>query len=433
MGADESGTAYGVYSAGTLTGRFGGTIVADGLGNSCAIAAVGALNIAVTGTLFSGYYEDTSELAALLADSFTNRRALTDAAAGRYAITGGAASSVTLTGNAAVFGGISLTEVGSSLTLSGNASVYGDITVAEDLNLTISLTGTSFNHSFITTDSTADFSSITVNVSSAAVGTYQLINSADLTVNSITLTGGFAAQSLNAGQSIELDNRIYALTSSGSTLRLTVSKVPGSDPVPETGTLTVPDVPRISVENGVALFTWKAAEGTREALGYRLVIDGSYYFTAETSYTLALANGTYTVAVQALDDKGAWGAWTSSRTLVVGDTENPLLAGLPYAAVDGATVTVEWGAGSDNSGVEGYLLRIDDKEYTVYDTVYSLKCGAGTHSFSVRAFDAAGNQSSWSEAQTFKVADTTSPEFDSLPRVSIADGIVTISWNAASG
>lgn len=431
-GAEGSGIARGVYSAGTLTGRFGGSIVADGTGDSCAIGAVGALNIAVTGTLFSGSYEDTAELTALLADSFTNRRALMTAADGRYAITGGTGSTVTLTGNAAVFGGISLAGTGSTLTLSGNASVYGDITAAEDLNLTISLTGTSFNHSFITTDSTANFPSITVNVSDAAVGTYQLINSADLTVNSITITGDFADQTLDVNQSLVLDDRIYSLTSSGSTLRLNISKVPGSDPEPEVGTLTVPDVPRISVENNVAVFSWKAAEGTREALGYRLVVDGNYYFTAETSYMLALADGTYTVAVQALDEKGAWGAWTSSRTLVVGDTENPLLAGLPYAGVNGSTVNFEWGAGTDNSGVEGYLLRIDGKEYTVYDTVYSLKCGAGVHAYSVRAFDAAGNLSSWCEEQTFEVADTTAPEFGSLPRVTIADGTVTIRWNAAS-
>ncbi len=432
VGADDSGTACGVYSAGTLTGAFGGTIVADGLGDSFAIAGVGAVTVTVTGTLFSGYYEDTSELAALLSDSFTNRLALTDAASGRDAISGGAGSSVSLTGSAAVFGGISLEGAGSSLTLSGNASLYGDITAADDLNLTISLTGTSFNHSFITCDSTEGLPSITVNVSNAAVGTYQLINSTDLTVNSITLTGNFSSQSLSAGQSVELNNRIYSLTSSGSTLRLNISKVPGSDPTPEVGVLTVPDVPRISVENNVAVFTWKAAEGTREVLGYRLVVDGNYYFSSETSYTLALADGTYTVAVQALDDKGAWGAWTSSRILVVGDTENPLLAGLPYASVDGAVATVEWGAGSDNSGVEGYLLRIDGKEYTVYDTTYSLTCGAGTHTYSVRAFDAAGNLSTWSEAQTFEVADTTAPKFGSLPQVSIADGIVTISWKAAT-
>ena len=431
-GAEGSGIARGVYSAGTLTGRFGGSIVANGLGDSCAIGAVGALNIAVTGTLFSGYYADASKLAALLADSFTNRRALTAAADGRYAITGGTGSTVTLTGNAAVFGGISLAGTGSSLTLSGNASVYGDIASAEDLNLTISLAGTSFNHCFITTDSTENFPSITVNVSDAAIGTYQLVNSPELTLRSISVSGGFGTRTLEAGTGFEWDGRIYSLTGSGETLRLNITKVPGGDPTPGPGPLVISDVPRIAVENGVAIFTWKAAEGTREALGYRLVVDGNYYFSAQTNYTLALAAGTYTVAVQALDDKGAWGAWTSSRILIVGDTENPLLSGLPYAGVSGSTVNLEWGAGTDNSGVEGYLLRIDGKVYKVYDTVYSLKCGAGVHTYSVRAFDAAGNLSSWSEEQTFEVADTTAPEFGSRPRVAIAGGTVTIRWNAAS-
>ena len=431
-GAEGSGIARGVYSAGTLTGRFGGSIVADGTGDSCAIGAVGALNIAVTGTLFSGYYEDTAKLTELLADSFTNRRALMAAADGRYAITGGTGSAVTLTGNAAVFGGISLAGTGSSLTLSGNASVYGDIASAEDLNLTISLTGTSFNHSFITTDSTENFPSITVDVSDAAIGTYQLVNSSELTLTSISVSGGFGTRSLEAGSGFEWDGRIYSLSGSGETLRLNITKVPGSDPTPGPGPLVISDVPRIAVENGVAVFSWKAAEGTREALGYRLVVDGNYYFSAQTNYTLALADGTYTVAVQALDDKGAWGAWTSSRILVVGDTENPLLSGLPYAGVSGSTVNFEWGAGTDNSGVEGYLLRIDGKEYTVYETVYSLKCGAGVHTYSVRAFDAAGNLSNWCEEQTFEVADTTAPEFGSLPRVTIAGGTVTIRWDAAS-
>ena len=429
--SDGIDSAYGVFSAGTLSGSFAGTVIANGAEDAGAFYGAGVTAITVTGNVFAGYYADVSALEGLLDDSFINRRELAVAATGSAVTAGGAGSSITISGDASVFGGINLTGDKSSLTLSGDASVYGRISSVYALNFTISLAGTSFNHTFLTTDSTANFSdTITVDVSSAAVGTYQLINSADLTVDSITLSGGFDKKALAAGNSFQADDRIYFLSRNDDTLRLTIAKTPGSEPDPDEGPLTVPAQPTASVENGVAVFDWKAAVGIGEAIGYRLRVDDTYYFTPETSYTLALAEGAHSIAVQVLDSDGAWGGWTTARSLVVGDTEAPVLTGLPYATINGAAVKVEWGAGRDNSFVEGYILRIDDTEYTVRGTSCTLNSVAGTHTFAVRAFDAAGNFSNWSETQAFEIADQTAPEFTSGPRIFVRDGQITINWAA---
>jgi len=86
-------------------------------------------------------------------------------------------------------------------------------------------------------------------------------------------------------------------------------------------------------------------------------------------------------------------------------------ASLGAAALDSATIRVTWTASTDNVGVVGYkVLRDGEQVTTLYsaDTAYddSGLDADTTYSYQVRAFDAAGNNSPWSNITS---ASTPSP------------------------
>ena len=116
---------------------------------------------------------------------------------------------------------------------------------------------------------------------------------------------------------------------------------------------------------------------------------------------------------------------------MVGDTEAPVLSFDPSSSVNGSEVTISWMPGTDNIGVEGYLLKIGDREYSVNGTSFTVALGAGEYSYTLRAFDACGNLSEPTTPQSFRIADVESPVFADLPNVSIYGRSFTISWKPA--
>lgn len=190
--------------------------------------------------------------------------------------------------------------------------------------------------------------------------------------------------------------------------------------------------PSVSVRNGVATISWEPATGEGSVYGYSIRVNEKTYFSSSEHYSVALAYGNYTCSVQAIErDGGRRSKWSEEKVFMVGDTEAPVLSFDPSSSVNGSEVTISWMPGTDNIGVEGYLLKIGDREYSVNGTSFTVALGAGEYSYTLRAFDACGNLSEPTTPQSFRIADVESPVFADLPNVSIYGRSFTISWKPA--
>jgi chitinase len=98
---------------------------------------------------------------------------------------------------------------------------------------------------------------------------------------------------------------------------------------------------------------------------------------------------------------------------------------------------LSWGASTDDVGVTGYEISIDGgAAIDVGDVLSSDRTGlteGQSYSFRVRAYDAAGNRSAYSDALAGGTADVTAP---SVPAMAAATGVtdtgITFNWTAAT-
>ncbi|MER8187330.1 glycosyl hydrolase family 18 protein [Kitasatospora sp. NPDC094015] len=122
------------------------------------------------------------------------------------------------------------------------------------------------------------------------------------------------------------------------------------------------------------------------------------------------------------------------------DTTAPSVPGNLQGALSGANgAALSWSASTDNVGVSGYdVLDGATKAATVTGTSANLAgLSAGTHSFTVVAFDAAGNRSAAAGPVRVTVptppVDTQPPTAPGTPGVTgTSAGSVSLSWAAAT-
>ena len=133
-----------------------------------------------------------------------------------------------------------------------------------------------------------------------------------------------------------------------------------------------------------------------------LAVGSSYQFTNGVSAALSIVNNTLQLVVSGKEGGGGGGDDD--------DTTSPVLNGLPGANTSRNNVIVSWNPASDDTGVAGYYFRygtssaLSGNGITVSDTSYLLEnMSNGTYYYQICAFDAAGNMSDWSAAQTFTV------------------------------
>ena len=100
------------------------------------------------------------------------------------------------------------------------------------------------------------------------------------------------------------------------------------------------------------------------------------------------------------------------------DTQPPTAPTNLTASVSGTQINLSWTASTDNVGVTGYLVeRCQGANCTSFTQIatpttssYSdTGLGAGSYSYRVRATDAAGNLSAYSNVATGVIPDTTPP------------------------
>ncbi len=187
---------------------------------------------------------------------------------------------------------------------------------------------------------------------------------------------------------------------------------------------------------------WTAATDNYGVTGYRVYRDGTAVAdlpATATSWTDTSVAGstTYEYTLDAVDAAGNRSTATPpvAVTTLGPDTTPPTVPGGLSAAPAPAAVTLAWSPATDNVGVTGYdVLRDGVVVATVTDTTYadSAVPANESHTWTVRAFDAASNDSAESNMVT-AVRDTLTPSAPPNLRVtSVVPGAVTLAWDAAT-
>ncbi len=220
--------------------------------------------------------------------------------------------------------------------------------------------------------------------------------------------------------------------------------------------LNVPDAPTLGSVTGTGpvLLSWTpgVSDGGSPVTGYsvyRGTVSGGETLLAtlgsQTGYSDgSVAYGTtyyYQVtAVNAVGESALSGEL--SVTADAPDTTAPSKPGTPKALVVGTSqVALNWTASTDNTLVTGYLVYRDGAPVATVTKTYFLDsglAGASTHTYTVRALDAAGNQSLLSSSLRTKTASPSTSSTGTLAGVVYNGagkllGGVTISLRLSNG
>jgi len=192
--------------------------------------------------------------------------------------------------------------------------------------------------------------------------------------------------------------------------------------------------------------SWSASTDNIGVAGYRVYRDGALAATPTGTLVslTGLAPGTlYSFTVSALDAAGnasAQSAALSAKTPPPVDTLPPSVpSGLAASAITAVSLTLSWNASSDDTGVAGYrvyrdgVLAVSSAGPSVQLTGLTP---ATLYSFSVAAFDLAGNTSAPSVALPVTMLSPPDISAPSTPTGLAASALtptsLTLSWNAAA-
>ena len=188
----------------------------------------------------------------------------------------------------------------------------------------------------------------------------------------------------------------------------TVARLTGctvTTPVPPpAGDTTAPTAPSLtaSLTGTTANLSWTTSTDNVAVTGYTINRNGVFHTTSLNTFYNGtnLTPGTYTYTVAAMDGAGNVSAASNSVSVTVPqppatDVTAPSVPTGLVTTVVGSTVGVSWNLSTDNTAVTGYrLTRNGVVRGTTTDTTFQdLGLAAGTYSYTVAAFDAAGNTS----------------------------------------
>jgi chitodextrinase len=220
-----------------------------------------------------------------------------------------------------------------------------------------------------------------------------------------------------------------------------------ADSTPPTAPTNLVAVPASS--SAISL-NWTASTDGAGVLGYRVSRNGVEIAQASgTSYTdTGLSSATsYTYTVSAYDAAGNSSDPSnpaSATTLAAGssDSQAPSApATLSATATSSTTASLSWSAATDNVGVLGYRIYRNGAEVGTSSTTSFSDTGLSpstSYSYSVVAFDAAGNTSSTSPSAIVTTPPGSQPDTQppsapaSLSAVATGSTSVDLSWSAAT-
>jgi chitodextrinase len=190
--------------------------------------------------------------------------------------------------------------------------------------------------------------------------------------------------------------------------------------------------------------TWTASTDTGGSglAGYKVYRAGAQIGTSTTgAYTDATTSGTttYSYTVAAYDNAGNISAQSTAVNVTTPDTlAPPTPTGLAVTAPASGTVNLTWTAVTDTggSGLAGYkIYRAGAQIGTSASASYSDTTTTGTtsYTYTVAAYDNAGNTSAQSTAVNVTTPDTIPPSVPtSLAASAPASGTVNLTWTAAT-
>lgn len=180
----------------------------------------------------------------------------------------------------------------------------------------------------------------------------------------------------------------------------TIDELPPTAPVGLAATAT---------SSSVIDLSWSASTDNVGVTGYEVFRDGGATAIGTTSGTKfsdtgLAAESTHSYVVLAFDDAGNRSAVSntaSATTLAAApqDVTPPTAPSDLTATVEGASINLSWSASTDDVGVTGYRIFRDNAAApiaTVTGTTFADSGQLGTHTYTVAAVDAAGNQSGFS-------------------------------------
>src|SRR6202162_104135 len=151
--------------------------------------------------------------------------------------------------------------------------------------------------------------------------------------------------------------------------------------------------------------------------------------------------GIYSYRVRATDAAGNLSTYSNVSSATIMDTTPPTAPTNLTAAVSGTQINLSWTASTDNVGVTGYKVeRCQGSRCTTFAqiatptaTTYSdTGLAAGNYSYRVRATDAAGNLSAYSNVASATITDTTPPTAPTNLTAAVSGTQINLSWTAST-
>jgi chitodextrinase len=183
-------------------------------------------------------------------------------------------------------------------------------------------------------------------------------------------------------------------------------------PAPDVTAPTTPaGLAALAVSSSQINLSWNASTDDVGVTGYRVYRGGALLVTlgAVTSYQDAglRPSTAYAYAVQALDAAGnSSGQSLAASASTLADSKAPSVpTGLKGTAVSSTQINLSWKASTDNVGVVGYTVYVNNTALTTTTAASFRQTGltpGTTYSYSVSAFDAAGNNSASTAAVSVK-------------------------------
>ncbi len=221
--------------------------------------------------------------------------------------------------------------------------------------------------------------------------------------------------------------------------------------VTDTQPPTTPSGLTATVSGGQINLSWTASTDNVGVTGYlveRCQGTGCTTFaqiatTTVTSYSdSSLPVGSYSYRVRATDAAGNLSQYSNVASGTITDAQAPTTPSNLTAAVSGSQINLSWTASTDNIAVTGYLVERCQgtgclnftQIATTTTTAYSDSgLGAGSYSYRVRATDAAGNLSAYSNVASGAIPDTQPPTAPSnLTATAAGTAQITLGWTAST-
>jgi chitodextrinase len=188
---------------------------------------------------------------------------------------------------------------------------------------------------------------------------------------------------------------------------------------------------------------WNAATDNVGVSGYTIYRDGAE-LTSLTDGSLTYSDISvvpatgYSYTVDAFDLAGNHSAQSAPLDITTPDQAPTVPSGLTAIAISDTQVDLHWDASTDNTTVAGYTIYRDGVVLAVVSGTTltysdSSVTSAVTYTYSVDAYDDAGNYSAQSDPVSVTTPDTVAPSAPAnLKAVIIGESQVYLSWDAAS-